>query len=40
MEEIKKELIQEFENLKFFLQTNDVNCVKNKKTKINKQARR
>lgn len=29
MEEIKKELIQELENLKFFLQTNDVNCVKN-----------
>lgn len=30
MEEIKKALIQEFENLKFFLQTNDVDCVKNK----------
>jgi len=30
MEEIKKELVQELENLKFFLQTNDVNCDKNK----------
>lgn len=39
MEEIKKALIQEFENLKFFLQTNDVDCGKDKKIKTSKQAR-